>query len=68
MEWQVTATTVDCEHVADFATLMVQPDGTARCSYVNRHSKAGAGKKKLQTCKWPECKLVAEFRRTALTL
>lgn len=67
-EWQITATTVRCEYVADFATLMVQPDGTAKCSYVNRLGKARDSMRNLQLCKWPECPLVAEFRRKALTM
>ena len=67
-KWQVTATTVRCEHVADFATIMVQPDGTAKCSYVSRFGKAKDSKKRRPTCKWPECPLVAEFREKALAL
>lgn len=66
--WQVTATTVECESVSDFATIMVQPDGTAKCSYVNREGKARDGRKKLKLCKWPDCLLVAGFRDKALTL
>lgn len=68
MGWQVTATTLSCEHVADFATIMVQPDGTAKCSYANRHSKARDGKKKLEHCKWPDCPVVAGFRQQALAM
>jgi hypothetical protein len=68
MGWQVTATTVNCEHVADFATIMVQPDGAAKCSFVNRQSKAKDGKKKLKNCKWPDCPLVAGFKETALAI
>jgi len=68
MGWQVTATTVKCEHVVDFATIMVQPDGTAKCSYVNRQTKAKDGKKKLKACKWPVCPLVTEFCHRALAL
>ncbi len=68
MEWQVTATTVRCEFVSDLATIMVHPDGTAKCAHVNRHSKAKDGKKKLQACKWPDCQLVAEFSGKALTM
>ena len=68
MGWQVTATTVDCEYAADFATIMVQPDGTAKCSFVNRHSKAKDGKKRLKSCKWPACPLVAGFKQEAVAL
>jgi hypothetical protein len=68
MGWQVTATTVSCEYVADFATIMVQPDGTAKCSFVNRHSKAKDTKKRLKNCRWPDCPLVADFKAKALAL
>ena len=68
MGWQVTATTVSCEYVADFATIMVQPDGTAKCSFVNRYGKVKDGRKKLKNCKWPDCPLVAGFKDKALTL
>lgn len=68
MGWQVTATTISCEHVGDFATIMVKPDGTATCSFVNRSGKAKNGKKKLKDCKWPSCPLVADFKEKALAL
>lgn len=68
MEWQVTAMTVKCQYVSSFAPIMVKPDGTASCGYVNRHSRAKDGKKRLKGCKWPECPLVADFRQKALTL
>ena len=68
MEWQVTVTTVRCEFVNDLAPIMVQPDGTAKCAYVNRQSKNKEGKKRLKGCKWPECPLVAGFREKALAM
>lgn len=69
MDWQTTATTVNCEYVTDFATIMIRPDGTVKCSVVNRHSKAKDGnKKRLRSCKWPDCPLVDEFRKRALTM
>lgn len=68
MEWQVTVTTIKCHHTGDLATVMVYPDGTAKCAYVNRHSKTKDGKKKLQGCQWPECPLVAGFREKALAM
>ncbi|OGO03152.1 MAG: hypothetical protein A2Y72_02595 [Chloroflexi bacterium RBG_13_53_26] len=68
MKWQLTAITVQCQYVGNLATIMVQPDGTAKCSYVNRHSRAGASTKKLHDCKWPDCPLLAGFREQALAL
>ncbi len=68
MGWQVTATTVRCQYVGDFATIMVQPDGSSKCSYVNRHSRAGDSKRRLRDCKWPDCPLVSDFQKQALAL
>jgi hypothetical protein len=68
MGWKVTATTVSCDYVSDFATIMVQPDGTAMCSVVNRNRKLKDGKKRLRDCQWPDCPLVAGFKEKALAL
>jgi len=68
MGWKVTATTLSCEYVGDFATIMVQPDGTAKCSYVNRYKDSKDARKKMKGCKWPDCPLVASFREEALAL
>ena len=68
MGWKVTATTLKCDNVADFATIMVQPDGTAKCSYVNRYSKAKDARNKMKGCIWPDCPLVSGFRDQALIL
>jgi hypothetical protein len=72
MDWQVTATTIRCDFVGDFAVLMVHGDGTAKCAYVNRWSARKEGKKKLKNCKGREsamdCPLVSEFRERALSI
>ncbi len=61
MGWKLTSTTWKCDHVADFATIMLYPDTTTKCSYVNRYSNAENAKEKMKNCKWPDCPLVAEF-------
>jgi len=68
MGWQVTATTISCEYVSDFATMMVYPDHTAKCAFVNKHSKTKGGQKRLRDCKWPDCPLVSEFTERAFTI
>jgi hypothetical protein len=68
MGWKVTATTLKCDHVDDFATIMVQPDATAKCSHVNRYSSSKNAKQKMKNCKWPDCPLVAGFKEKALAL
>lgn len=68
MDWQVTATTIECEYVSDFATIMVYPDQTAKCAFVVKHSKTKKGQKRLQNCKWPDCPLVNEFKVNAFAM
>lgn len=68
MGWQVTATTVRCDWVDDFAVIMVYADKTAKCAYVNRWGSVAEGKKKLSRCKWPECPLVREHQEQMLSL
>jgi len=68
MGWQVTATTTKCAAVSEFVTIMVYPDGTAKCSQVVRYSKVSDGRRKLTKCSWPECQLVSAFCREALAL
>jgi hypothetical protein len=68
MSWQVTATTINCEFVGDFATIMVYPDHTAKCAFVNKHGKTKDGQKKLRTCRWPDCPLVSDFRESAFAI
>jgi hypothetical protein len=68
MSWQVTATTTKCDYVGDFAVIMVYPDKTAKCAFVNKYTKLKDGSKKLRNCKWPDCPLVNEFRERALAM
>jgi hypothetical protein len=68
MGWQVTATTVECQWVNDFAVIMVHPDKTASCAFQNKHSKTRGGKNRLKNCKWPDCPLVNEFKERAFTI
>ncbi len=72
VNWQVTATTIRCDFVSDFAVLMVHGDGTAKCAYVNRWSARKEGKKRLKNCKGRErpenCHLVSEFRERAFSM
>lgn len=68
MGWQVTATTLHCDSVEDFATIMVYPDNTAKCAFFNKHSKTSRGQKRLKTCKWPNCAMVEEFRERAFKI
>ncbi len=70
--WQVTATTVKCERVGDFVTIMVNKDWSASCAWYNRYKREApnAGKrrldaelrKRIECCVGPECNLVIGYR------
>ena len=69
--WKITATTVRCPSVIDFATIMVRPDGTAACSWVSRRSwtrDGSGGRGGGGPCRWPDCPLVADFVKTSLNI
>ena len=68
MGWQVTATTIDCDFVGDFAVLMVYENGEAKCNFYSRYSKAKDGAKKLKNCKGPDCPKLAEFKEIVFTM
>jgi hypothetical protein len=71
MDWQVTATTLYCEAVADEVTLLVYPDWSVKCTgqekYAGLH-KAGAeqlkrrpAKKKSLDCQGINCPTVSAY-------
>ena len=68
VDWQVTATTTKCDYVDDYAVIMVYKDNTAKCAFVNKHSKTKDGQKRLRNCKWPDCPLVDGFKQRAFTM
>lgn len=71
-KWQVTATTVRCEFVDDFVTIMVDKDWTTKCVWYRLHKqKALEGSKqkfdrniklKIEKCQGPECSYVTKYR------
>lgn len=68
MGWQVTATTIKCNMVDEFAVLMVYEDGTAKCNYFERSKAAKDKGKKLANCKGQDCPRLAEFKERALAM
>jgi hypothetical protein len=70
--WQVTATTVRCEKVDDFVTIMVNKDWSTSCAWYHRHKGQGSPgskgrfntrlKGKIDACNGPECPLVVQYR------
>lgn len=70
--WQITATTMLCEVVADYVTVMVNRDWSCRCTWCDRYKLAaesgakkkfsGAVRSKIAACRWPQCSYVLGYR------
>ena len=70
--WQITATTIRCDLVDDFVTLMVHKDWSTKCAWYNRHKKKalenkkqkldGEMKLKMEKFQGPECSYVTGYR------
>ena len=70
--WEITATTIRCDHVDDFVTIMVESDWSARCVWYGRYKEASpqsskakpdkAVRSRIPLCLGPECPLVIEYR------
>jgi hypothetical protein len=70
-DWEITATTVYCDAVNDEVTLIIHRDGTARCTWQQKHAvnnnKGPAGKKntrqdKHHACQGADCPRVIRYR------
>ena len=70
--WQITATTVRCEPVDDFVTIMVNKDWTVKCAWFNRYKQKALDnpkqkfdkkiKPKIEKCQGPECSYQTDYR------
>ena len=67
MSWQVTATTVKCDSVGDYTTILVYKDGTTKCTYHNRYGTAKDNKKKMKNCNIDDCPQIKEFSSWAFS-
>jgi hypothetical protein len=76
-DWELTATTILCEDVDDEVTIIVNGDGTARCTGSQKYAgsnKAAAKELKDRSkklgrelaCKDPGCPTVAKYREELL--
>ena len=71
-KWQVTATTIRCDLVDDFVTIMVNKDWSVKCAWYNRYKakmledkKPKFDKKikqKIEKCQGPECSYMTDYR------
>ena len=72
VNWQLTATTIYCEVVADEVTFLVYKDGSVRCTGEGKHASgrggppAGRGRAGKMAgaggCRGKECTLPAKYR------
>jgi hypothetical protein len=70
--WQITATTISCDRVDDYVTVMVHGDWTYSCTWCSRYKLASAGgagrkysgdiKSRISRCQGPDCSLVLAYR------
>ena len=70
--WQITATTIRCDLVDDFVTVMVHKDWSPQCAWYNRHKKKALENRrqkfdrsmrlKMEKCQGPECSYVTGYR------
>lgn len=71
-EWQVTATTIECDMVKDYVTIMVNGDWSCKCTWWGRYINAAGqrGRRKLPpdikaktaVCQGPDCSYVTGYR------
>ena len=73
VSWQVTATTIYCDAVDDEVTLMVNKDGSTRCTGYHRYHEPdkdtarlmGSKRKQLNRkleCEGPDCYRVTQYK------
>jgi hypothetical protein len=70
--WQITATTVKCDYVDDFITLMVYKDWATKCTWYRKFKEAlstdkkrkfdKAIRQKIEKCVGPDCPLAINYR------
>lgn len=70
--WQITATTIQCDYVHEAITLMVDKDWTVRCTWYRRYKQKAlednkkkfekAIRLKMEKCLGTECPLALNYR------
>jgi hypothetical protein len=70
--WQITATTIHCDLVDDFVTIMVDKDWSTKCAWYRRYKQRALDDKKqkfdkkimlkMERCAGPECSYVTVYR------
>ena len=68
MKWQVTMTTLWCDIVGDWVTVLVYADGSTKCSHFTRYGpmtrkiKEKGGSKRELSCNGPTCDLCLSYK------
>jgi hypothetical protein len=70
--WQITATTIQCDCVDDAVTVMVYRDWTTRCTWFRRYKQKAVDNKKqsfekairvkIEKCLGPQCPVAMNYR------
>ena len=70
--WQITATTIHCDKVDDFVTIMINKDWSMKCAWYNRYKQKAIDnpkqkfdkkiRAKMEKCEGPECSYLTEYR------
>ncbi len=67
-DWEITATTVYCNAVDEEVTLIVNRDGTSRCTWYQKYAGSGKDSARNQRqlkqtgCKGADCPRVIQYR------
>ena len=71
-KWQVTATTLQCDYMQEYVTIMIQMDWSCKCTWWTKYKKAQASdpnhkfpkgiKEKSAKCMGPDCQYVTGYR------
>jgi hypothetical protein len=74
--WQITATTRQCEYVDEAVTIMVDKDWSTRCTWFRRYKQKAIDNKrqkfekaikiKIEKCRGAECPLAINYRDTLI--
>ena len=71
-KWQITATTIKCDLIDDYVTIMVYKDWSTKCVWYSRNKQKTVEDKnykvdrkikpKVDKCQGPECSYVTSYR------
>lgn len=72
-KWQTAVTTIKCEKIDDYVSIMVQKDWTVKCTWYNQYKEPSSegkksikldksARKKIEKCEGPLCSYVTGYR------